>query len=124
MTRLLCRLDDIDDGGAKGFSLADGDGRREIFVVRQGKRVFGYVNSCPHIGTPLEFLPDRFLTADRSEILCSTHGARFEIATGRCLAGPCRGKALQALVLRIEGGAVMVEGLALAEDPPTHPSSG
>ena len=110
MTEALCRLDEIDDGGAKGFSLTGGGATREIFVVRQGRRVFAYVNSCPHIGTPLELLPDRFLTADGLEILCSTHGARFEIGSGRCLAGPCRGRSLQPVSVRLDGGTVILDG--------------
>lgn len=108
----LSRLDEIEDGGARGFSLADGNGEREIFVVRCRDRVYGYVNSCPHIGTPLDFLPNRFLTADRSEILCSTHGARFEIATGRCVAGPCRGRGLTTVAVCVVEGVVMVDGAA------------
>lgn len=110
MTLVLCRLDELEDGGAKGFSVAADGSRREIFVVRRGTQVFGYVNSCPHIGTPLEFLPDRFLTADRTEILCSTHGARFEIATGRCLAGPCWGKSLQAVAVRVADDTIVLDG--------------
>lgn len=110
----LCRLDEIEDGGARGFSLADGSGEREIFVVRCGDRVYGYVNSCPHIGTPLDFLPNRFLTADRSEILCSTHGARFQIATGHCVAGPCRGQALRPLPVRIADSVVVLEEAAIS----------
>ena|SRR6185369_6262229 len=106
--RILCRLDEIPDAAAKGFTLPDGDGTREIFVVRQGERVYGYVNSCPHVGTPLEFLPDRFLTADSRQILCSTHGARFEIATGRCIAGPCKGRFLAAEPLTIEAGMIVL----------------
>lgn len=102
--RALCRVDEIAEGGAKGFALADQDGygQGDIFLVRAGARVYGYVNSCPHIGTPLEFLPDRFLTRDGREILCSTHGARFDIATGVCVAGPCRGRALRAVPVTVE----------------------
>lgn len=106
--RALCRLDDIPDGGAKGFSLPEAEGPGEIFLVRAQGRVYGYVNCCPHIGTPLEFLPDRFLTRDGSQILCSTHGARFEIATGRCVAGPCRGQFLRPLRLKVEEGMVLL----------------
>ena len=108
MNQALCRVDDIEDPGAKGFSLPDTAGEREIFVVRTGERVNAYVNSCPHIGTPLEFRPDQFLTRDRSEILCSTHGARFEIATGHCIAGPCRGQSLTAVPVMIRDGAIFL----------------
>jgi nitrite reductase/ring-hydroxylating ferredoxin subunit len=104
MSERLCRVEEIEDPGAKGFTLSNEP--REIFVVRQGGQVHGYVNSCPHIGTPLEFRPDQFLTRDRSEILCSTHGARFELATGRCVSGPCRGKSLTAVALAVVEGWV------------------
>ncbi|HEX9460966.1 MAG TPA: Rieske (2Fe-2S) protein [Alphaproteobacteria bacterium] len=109
MSRRLCRLEDLADPGAKGFSLRDDRAKVEIFVVRSQGEVRGYVNSCPHIGTPLDFLPDRFLTRDRTEILCSTHGARFEIATGLCLAGPCKGRALTGVPLAVDAGWVRLK---------------
>ncbi len=101
-SRRICRLDELEDPGARGFSLADGG--PDIFIVRARGEVFGYVNSCPHIGTPLEFLPDRFLTSDRRQILCSTHGARFEIETGLCVAGPCKGRSLVRTPLCVKKG--------------------
>lgn len=110
MNGALCRLEEIDDPGAKGFSL--GQEPREIFVVRQGMDVRAYINSCPHIGTPLEFRPDQFLTRDRTEILCSTHGARFELTTGRCTAGPCQGKSLMPVTVTVREGWVTLCPLA------------
>jgi nitrite reductase/ring-hydroxylating ferredoxin subunit len=107
MNGALCRLDEIDDPGAKGFTLLPEP--REIFVVRRGGEVYAYINSCPHIGTPLEFRPDQFLTRDRTEILCSTHGARFEIATGRCIAGPCRGKSLAPVAVTVLEGWITLD---------------
>lgn len=104
MNEALCRVEDIEDPGARGFSLPGAEPAREIFVVRTGDSVNAYVNSCPHIGTPLEFRPDQFLTRDRTEILCSTHGARFEINSGACIAGPCRGQSLQRVPVKVVGG--------------------
>lgn len=100
--RVLCRLDEIPDGGSKGFDLGPGHDPREIFVVREGRRLHAYVNSCPHLGTPLEFTPDQFLSHDGSHILCSTHGALFEIEDGTCIAGPCMGDSLQALPVALD----------------------
>lgn len=105
----LCRVDEIADPGAKGFSIGSGDRRRDVFVVCSQGRIYGFVNSCPHIGTPLEFLPDRFLTRDGRQILCSTHGARFDIATGRCLAGPCQGRYLQSVALTVDNGLICLK---------------
>ena len=108
--RVLCRLDDIEDGQAKGFDLSEGPDTREIFVVREDDTVFGYVNSCPHLGTPLNWQDDRFISDDSGLILCATHGALFEIADGACVSGPCAGQALEAVPVTVdaEGRVVLV----------------
>jgi nitrite reductase/ring-hydroxylating ferredoxin subunit len=93
--RVLCRLEEIEDGEGKGFTLGQGPDARDIFVVREGGQVFGYVNSCPHLGTPLDWQGDRFISEDSGLIMCATHGALFEIADGTCVAGPCAGQSLQ-----------------------------
>lgn len=90
----LCALDDIDDPGSKTF-VVQADGRRlGVFVVRRGDRVWGYVNSCPHVGSPLDWENGQVLDSSRTHLLCASHGALFEIETGLCLRGPCAGKAL------------------------------
>ncbi len=109
--RVLCRLADIEDGQAKGFTLGAGRDEREIFVVREDGQVFGYVNSCPHLGTPLNWQDDRFISDASGLILCATHGALFEIADGACVSGPCAGQALEAVpaALDAEGQVVLIE---------------
>jgi nitrite reductase/ring-hydroxylating ferredoxin subunit len=104
---VLCALDDIPDPGGKGFTLA---GRPPFFVVRTGDRVRGYLNTCPHQGTPLDWKPDTFLTYDKSLIQCSTHWAKFSIEDGQCVAGPCLGKSLGSIAVRIVGVNVVAEG--------------
>ena len=106
--RVLCALEDIPDGGSKGFAAAPG-AFTGLFAVRRGARVWVYVNSCPHIGVPLDPVPDRFLDAKKQMILCSTHGARFRIEDGFCTSGPCYGESLEAVPARIdEEGRVLV----------------
>ena len=105
--RVLCRLDDIPDGGAKGFGPAPG-GFTGLFALRRGAHVAVYVNACPHLGTPLDWTPDRFLSADGSRIVCATHGAEFRPEDGVCLRGPCLGARLEAVMIVIEDGAVLV----------------
>ena len=109
--RVVCRLSDLDQGSARGFTIGRGDWPLRGFVVRSGAAVHGYVNFCPHAGHPLNFKPHQFLTHDGSLILCSSHGALFEKQTGYCVAGPCAGKQLRSVPLKIESGFVM-----LAED--------
>ena len=99
---MLCRLDDIAEPGARGFVFGGGTARWEVFVVRHGGRVRAYENSCPHTGTPLETLPDTFLTANGALILCSTHGARFRPEDGYCVSGPCIGDRLAPVAISID----------------------
>ena len=108
----LCRLGDIGDGEARGFVIGEGLEQRDIFVVRDGAQVFGYVNSCPHVGTPLDWTPDEFMSEDGTYIMCRTHGALFEIADGRCVAGPCAGDRLTPVALEVdaEGRVTLGEG--------------
>ena len=108
LERVICRLRALEEHGARAFTLAGGDLPLHGFVVRCGNEVRGYVNHCPHAGHPLDLLPNRFLTPDRSLILCSAHGALFEKETGRCIAGPCEGQTLRAVRVRVLGGIVML----------------
>lgn len=105
--RPLCAIADLADGEARGFPPPPG-AHTGLFAVRRGERVHVYVNSCPHIGTPLEWMPDRFLSRDGKRIVCATHGAEFEIASGACTSGPCLGDCLEAVMIRIDDGILLV----------------
>ena len=113
LERVLCPLHELGDPGARGFTLGSGDWPLKGFVVRRGDSVRAYVNFCPHAGFPLNWTPDGFLAPDAPLILCSMHGALFEMETGDCVAGPCFGRKLRALPVRVTRGYVM-----LAEDVP------
>ncbi|KZB71351.1 MULTISPECIES: Rieske (2Fe-2S) protein [Thalassospira] len=101
---VLCALGDLDATGAKGLNL----GGTGIFVVRSGDDVFGYINSCPHIGVPLDMEPDEFISDFGDEIICSTHGARFRIEDGECVSGPCAGDMLEPVAVKIKDDQVIL----------------
>lgn len=103
----FCRLEEIPDGTARGFAWDQGGERPvPILIVRRGAAVFGYRNACPHIGVPLEMDPDRFMNGAGSHLQCSTHGALFRIEDGMCVEGPCVGRPLRPVPLRVgaDGG--------------------
>lgn len=104
---VVCRLEELADPGARGFSPPGARFPDEYFVVRRGRAVYGYRNLCPHAGSFLNWKPDAFLTRDRSLIMCSAHGALYEIASGRCAGGPCDGRALEPLPVVVEGSEVV-----------------
>ncbi len=104
------RLNELTNPGCREFRLGEGDWPFKGFVVRQGTDVFAYQNSCRHLGHPMNWKPDSFLTQDNSNIICSSHGAIYEIDTGLCVGGPCLGKSLTALPVEIRDGVIFVQG--------------
>lgn len=105
--RALCRVEDIPAGGARGFPAAPG-GLTGLFAVRRGGTVRVFVNACPHLGLPLEPVPDRFLDRRGEMIICAAHGARFRVEDGLCVSGPCLGEALEAVAAEVVDGVVTV----------------
>ncbi len=104
----LCELNQIADGNSAAF-FAERNGKKESFiVVRKKNAAFVYVNSCPHIGTPLDFSPGHFLNKDKTFIICSTHGALFRINDGFCVSGPCAERALTTVPFNIVGGSIFL----------------
>jgi len=106
----LCELADLPSGGARGFD-PEGQGRDTLFVVRRGDALWAYRNDCPHWpGSPMAWRKDAYLDAHGTHIACHSHGARFDIETGLCIAGPCAGQSLDPLELYVdEAGTVLVE---------------
>lgn len=106
------RLNELDDPGCREFEIGEGDWPFRGFVVRQGDAVYAYENYCMHVGHPLNFKPDSFLTRDLSKIICASHGALYEIESGLCVAGPCPGKSLRPVSVDVIDGLIVVEGPA------------
>ena len=104
----LCKLNDIEDGGSAGFTAYVNDNPQMLLAVRKGNQIFVYKNSCPHIGTPLDFHAGKFLNREKKHILCSTHGALFEIENGHCIFGPCRNAYLEAVSVVVNDGDVLI----------------
>lgn len=92
----LCNLDDLEERQATELDIS---GRR-LFAVRQEGQLYAYWNVCPHLGIPLNWMPDRFLDLEEVLIQCSSHGALFQIDDGKCISGPCSGDHLMSVILR------------------------
>ena len=103
----LCSADEIPDGGATKLLFSDGDLRFEMFIQRRGTDLFAYKNSCPHARLPLDFRPGKFLDFEKTHLYCVNHGAHFRLEDGFCVRGPCKGKYLHAVDIRIDGDAIL-----------------
>jgi nitrite reductase/ring-hydroxylating ferredoxin subunit len=116
----ICNVGDIPNRRGKGFHLLrlhpDGSERPwHIVVVRWDRKLYGYVNVCPHQGVNLDWEAGEFIDPNGTHLICGKHGSRFEVSTGACVDGPCRGAGLEKLRLNVLDGEICVRGVVLAE---------
>lgn len=124
---VICDVAEIEKGDARAFSLARlndaGDSRPfPVVVVRtHANEFFGYVNVCPHGRTWLNIGDGEFFIRDRTFLRCGRHGAMFEIDTGVCVEGKCKGQSLEPIAITVADGEVCICGVTLAEDEGPNP---
>ncbi|MGQ0547926.1 MAG: Rieske (2Fe-2S) protein [Betaproteobacteria bacterium] len=80
------------------------------FVIRKDGKAHGYLNRCAHVAMELDWQEGVFFDAEGRDLLCSTHGATYEAASGLCIGGPCTGRRLVKLRLEERNGKVYFMG--------------
>ncbi len=60
----------------------------EGFAICFEGNIKAYRNSCPHVGSPLDWAPGQFFSKEGNQLVCHTHDARFDPVTGDWLSGP------------------------------------
>ena len=109
-SRLICAGADLVEGGSGvRFEHDAPAGRVPAFVVRFDGVARAYVNRCAQVAMELDWQPGAFFDADGLYLICATHGAMYDAATGLCVGGPCRGKRLAVLSVREVDGAIYLE---------------
>ena len=109
---VICRLEELEDGKGREFTFSEDGFPFSMFIVRKAELIRAYVNECPHTGVPLNWSPDEFTSEDGSLIICSTHGALFELDDGYCSFGPCTGDHLEQVPLEVDGEEVKIGGIS------------
>ncbi|WP_319531564.1 Rieske 2Fe-2S domain-containing protein [uncultured Cohaesibacter sp.] len=112
----LCALEDLNETGACSVNLKLTDEEVSLVVVldREASRpnapeARAYYNECPHLLTPLDMFPDEFLDKENPSLLvCSTHGARFQVSDGLCIVGPCIGANLESVEVTVREGEIFL----------------
>ncbi|MBX6393617.1 MAG: Rieske 2Fe-2S domain-containing protein [Burkholderiales bacterium] len=90
--RVICASEALVDGGAGVRFSIERDGRTlSAFAVRHNGAVRAYLNRCAHVGIELDWQPGQFFDPETGMLMCATHGALYDPATGVCRAGPCVG---------------------------------
>ena len=97
----LCQSGEITEGEARAFPSRPGS-RAKLILVRRDGALYAYWDACPHYGdTPMAWRTDEYLNTNRDRIVCASHGAEFEIETGRCVLGAALGKSLIAAPIEV-----------------------
>lgn len=103
LIRRVCLREQLRDGGAAvNFEIRRHGKVLPAIAVAHAGQIHAYVNVCPHRGTTLDWQPGEVFDESGLYLICATHGALFEPATGLCIAGPCQGDSLQKIPVRLE----------------------
>lgn len=78
---------------------------RSILLVMGPDGPHAFFNVCRHVPVPLD-AGSGLAPVEDGDWVCHTHGARYELLTGFCHSGPCRGSSLTELRLEVEAGVV------------------
>ena len=98
------KAEELAEGAAKGC-IVNG---WPVMLAKSDGKLFATIDRCTHAASELSTGRIR-----RGAVMCPLHGARFELATGRCVGGAY--KALITFDTRIEGKWVEV---AVPEEQP------
>jgi nitrite reductase/ring-hydroxylating ferredoxin subunit len=109
MSQRLCSLDELQDMQPVTVEARVEGEPESLILLRSGDRVSVFLNVCPHAGRRLDWAPGKFLM-EGGRLVCAAHGASFDMPSGACVAGPCKGQSLRALEPRVEAGEVWIDG--------------
>lgn len=102
----LCNSADlVNSGPAVGFDVVYAGQTCRAFAIRYQGQVHAYLNRCTHVAMEMDWRPDHFFDDSGHWLLCATHGAHYEPATGQCKGGPCKGGLIK-IGLVEQGGVV------------------
>jgi nitrite reductase/ring-hydroxylating ferredoxin subunit len=109
--RVICAAAALADSGrGVRFEVDYFGAAAPAFVVRYGGRVHGYLNRCAHVAMELDWQEGLFFDGAGRDLLCSTHGAMYDAASGACVGGPCSGRPLVKLRVEERDGQVYFMG--------------
>ena len=109
--RLICRSQDLlDSGKVVRFEVEYFGEPAPAFVIRKNGKAYGYLNRCAHVAMELDWQEGVFFDSEGRDLLCSTHGATYEAASGRCVGGPCNGSPLVKLKVHERDGMIYFMG--------------
>jgi len=85
----------------------DDEEPREAILLRDEEGVVSWLNYCQHF-THIKLDKGSGAELRNGEVICTNHGAYFEVDSGRCTYGPCEGAYLNEVDVAVEDGDVLL----------------
>ena len=105
----LCNAADLTEGAKGGlavpFDVYYAGQTCRAFAVRFEGKPHAYLNRCAHVAMELDWQPNRVFDNTGQWLLCASHGAVYEPATGECADGPCKGGLVKINMMEAQGVA-------------------
>src|SRR5208283_2603006 len=104
----VARIDSLAPGESLKFMLPIRGADEECFVINFGGAYHAYVNRCRHVPMAMDWVENQFFAEEGRYLMCQTHNAYYDPASGECVAGPpatC-GKFLYRVPLEVEAGVI------------------
>jgi nitrite reductase/ring-hydroxylating ferredoxin subunit len=104
----VARTDALAPGQSLKFMLPIRGADEECFLINFNGEFHAYVNRCRHVPMAMDWVENQFFAEESRYLMCQTHGAYYEPASGECIAGPptACGKFLYRVLTEIEGGVI------------------
>ena len=108
--RVICASAELVDAGrGVRFETEFRGQSAAAFAIRHEGRVHAYLNRCSHVAMELDWQPGLFFDLEGRDLICSTHGAVYSAASGKCLGGPCYGGPLIKLAVEERDGFIVLK---------------
>jgi nitrite reductase/ring-hydroxylating ferredoxin subunit len=105
---VVARTSGLKSGESLKFLLPIRGVDEECFLINFDGTFHAYVNRCRHVPMALDWVDNQFFAEEGRYVMCQTHNAYYEPATGECIAGPFEtcGKLLYRVPLEIKNGTI------------------
>ena len=85
----------------------DDDEPREAILLRDDEGVVSWLNYCQHF-THIKLDKGSGAELRNGEVICTNHGAYFEVDSGQCTHGPCEGAYLTEVKVAVDDEDVVL----------------
>ncbi|MDP0925976.1 Rieske 2Fe-2S domain-containing protein [Paracoccus onubensis] len=100
----ICR--ESEAGAVNVLTITTGKGDFPVLLLHTAQGWRAYVNACPHQYLPLNYRGEQLVSADGAKLICTAHGAQFDIYSGQVIHGA--GCGLDAIPIEIADGEIRI----------------